>query len=154
TDVAAVPGTSTAWVTVVPFAQRGSTTARAHVALLSADGRVLEQDSLPSSGAGRGSAARIACVAANDCWMVTTAGWVFHYTDGTPLAPDSDPAFATPITTRPNEAAAQFVPDTPPADDSQINAPPPVIQEPTPPPAKAKQLKALVFGFKKPKVLT
>ena len=32
--------------------------------------------------------------------------------DGTPLPRDTDPAFAGPITFRPNEAAEQFVPDT------------------------------------------
>ena len=48
---------------------------------------------LPAAGAGRGSAARIACPAPNECWMVTWAGWLFHYSDGTPLPLDTDPAF-------------------------------------------------------------
>ena len=33
-------------------------------------------------GAGRGAAARIAFTAPTDGWMVTNAGWLFHYSDG------------------------------------------------------------------------
>jgi len=77
-------------------------------------------------GAGRGSAARIACSGPTDCWMVTYAGWLFHYTDGAPQPLDTDPAFGGTITFRPNEAAEQFIPDRPPVDDSQLFAPPPV----------------------------
>src|SRR6201999_4531946 len=85
-------------------------------------------------------------------WLVTNAGWLFHYTDGTPLPKDTDPNFAGPITFRPNESAEQFVPDSLPADDSQLFAPPPVaVQDTTtqvPPPPKT--LKALISGIKKP----
>jgi hypothetical protein len=72
-DIAAVPGSSDAWVADQPFADRASSTAKAKVALLHPDGNA-QLFSLPSAGAGRGSAARIACPAANDCWMVTSAG--------------------------------------------------------------------------------
>jgi hypothetical protein len=133
-DVTSVPGSSDAWVTVVPYADRASKTARARVARLRPDGTVAQTDTLPSSGAGRGAAARIAFTGPNEGWMVTQAGWVFHYTDGTPQAQDTDPAFASLITTRPNESAAQFVPDTPPEDDSLANAPPSITPvEPTAP---------------------
>ncbi len=61
--------------------------------------------------------------------MVTSAGWMFHYTNGTLLPEYTDPSFATTITLRPNESIEQFVPDTPPPDDSELFAPPPVQVE-------------------------
>lgn len=122
-DIAAVPGTSDAWVADQPYADRGSASARARVALLHPDGAAVIT-TLPSAGSGRGAAARIAFTSPTNGWMVTTAGWLFHYTDGTVLPRNTDPAFANTITNRPNEASAQFIPDTPPPDDSQINAPP------------------------------
>jgi hypothetical protein len=129
-DVAALPGTNTAMAALVPFSQRASTNAKAQVATIGADGAT-SVVSLPQSGAGRGSAARIACPSATECWMVTSAGWLFHYTDGTPLPRDTDPYYASTIDFRPNEAAEQFVPDAPPADDSQLFAPPPQELDPT-----------------------
>ena len=61
--------------------------------------------------------------------MATSAGWMFHYTNGTVLPEDTDPNWAGTITVRPNESVAQFVPDAPPPDDSQLFAPPPVAVE-------------------------
>jgi hypothetical protein len=85
--------------------------------------------------------------------MVTNAGWLFHFTDGEPQVKDTDPLFQRTITFRPNEAAEQFVPDTPPADDSQLFAPPPVEVVPqsteTPEP---EVLPALISHVKKPKL--
>lgn len=145
-DVAAVPGSDSAWVAVQPFAERRSANARARVARIDPASGAVTTQRLPSSGAGRGSAARIACVAANDCWAVTYGGWLFHYTDGSRPPRDTDPAFAQTITFRPNESAAQFVPDTPPVDDSLLLAPPPVAVETPPPPAatKVRKLKPLL----------
>lgn len=136
-DVAANPGTDAAWVTAVPFGERRSTNAKATVARIEADGTT-SVTRLPAAGAGRGSAARIACPATDECWMVTRAGWLFHLSDGTPLPQDTDPAFQGTITFRPNEAAEQFIPDTPPEDDSMIFAP--VIEDPEPQPPKAQKL--------------
>jgi hypothetical protein len=62
--------------------------------------------------------------------MVTSAGWLFHYTNGTALPEDTDPNWAGTITQRPNESVAQFVPDTPPPDNSELFAPSPVPAEP------------------------
>src|SRR5205807_6275064 len=45
---------------------------------------------------------------------------------GAALPEDADPFWAGTITQRPNESVAQFVADTPPPDDSQLFAPPPV----------------------------
>lgn len=70
--------------------------------------------------------------------MVTWAGWLFHYGDGTVLPEDTEPAFQGTIEFRPNEAAEQFVPDQPPVDDSQLFAPPELEQDPTAEPPKAK----------------
>lgn len=152
-DVAAVPGTRTAWAAVVPYADRGRTNAKALVARLDAGSGAARTESLPASGSGRGAAARIAFTSPTDGWMVTNAGWVFHYSDGTRPPKDTDPAFAGPITTRPNEAAEQFVPDTAPADDSQLFAPPPVAVETTSTEAaEPEPLEALIKNVRKPKL--
>jgi len=127
-DVAAIPGSEAAMATVVPFADRHSANAKATVARIEPNGATTTTR-LPASGAGRGAAARIACPAANDCWMVTWAGWLFHYSDGSQLPVDTDPNFQGTIDFRPNEAAEQFVPDALPSDDSQLFAPAPLEAE-------------------------
>jgi hypothetical protein len=145
-DVAAIPGTGEAMATVVPFAERRSTNSKATVARIEADGTTTTTR-LPAAGAGRGSAARIACPAPEECWMVTWAGWLFHYSDAgaPPLPVDTEPAFQATIEFRPNEAAEQFVPDQPPVDDSQLFAPPEFEQNPTAePPRKVRRLPPLL----------
>lgn len=127
-DIAPVPGTETAWVADQALSERGSATDRAKVALIGADGSATT-DTLPASGAGRGSAQLVAFSAPNEGWLATSAGWLFHYTDGTVYPKDTDPFWASTITQRPNESVEQFVPDTPPPDDSQLFAPPPVQVE-------------------------
>ena len=127
-DVAALPGSTAAMATVVPFGLRRSANSKAVVARIAADGSVATTQ-LPVAGAGRGSAARIACPAANDCWLATWGGWLFHYSDGTAEALDTDPNFEGTIVFRPNEAAEQFIPDALPEDDSLLFAPPPVEAE-------------------------
>lgn len=155
-DVAAVPGTPDAWAAVVPFDLRNSNTAKAEVVQLSPAGAVGTVTQLPSSGAGRGVAARVSFSAPNDGWLVTSAGWLFHYTDGSQPPLNTDPAWQGTITFRPNEAAEQFVPDTPPTDDSQLFAPPPVdIQPPVAPvstttkalPALLRHVKVKLHGL-------
>ncbi len=144
-DVAAMPGSADAVATVVPFAERRSTNGRATVARISPDGTAV-LTRLPLAGAGRGSAARVACPAPEECWMVTWAGWLFRYSDGGELAEDTEPAFAGTIEFRPNEAAEQFIPDTPPLDDSQLFAPPELDSNPLagPPPARTRRLPPLL----------
>lgn len=147
-DVAAVPGTDEAMATVVPFADRHSANAKAIVARIAADGTTT-LTSLPGAGAGRGSAARIACPAKDDCWMVTWGGWLFHYSDGTTLPRNTDPAFQGTIEFRPNESAEQLVPDRLPADDSQLFAPPPLpLTEEKATRGKVKRLPPLLRGIK------
>jgi len=130
-DVAPVPGLDAAWVADQPYSDRGSSTAKAKVALIGAGGDTT-LDTLPASGAGRGSAQLVAATGPEEAWMATSAGWLFHYSDGTVLPEDSDPNWAGTITVRPNESVAQFVPDAPPPDDSELFAPPPVAVEQAP----------------------
>jgi len=150
-DVAAVPGSGDIWVAVQRYLDRRNLAARAKLARIGSDGVVKEVVTLPESGSGRGAAAKIEFTGRNEGWMVTTAGWIFHFTDGTALARDTDPAFVGPIDFRPNEAAAQFIPDAPPIDDSRIFEPPPP-EPPAPPPAPAeatvKKLKPLLRSIK------
>jgi hypothetical protein len=127
-DVAPVPGVAAAWVADQPYSQRASSTAKAKVALIGASG-VTTLDTLPVSGPGRGSAQVIAATGPEEAWMTTSAGWLFHYTNGSVLPEDTDSNWASTITQRPNESVAQFVSDTPPPDDSQLFAPPPVAIE-------------------------
>lgn len=148
-DLAALPGGGDAMVAMAPYAERRATNVKARVALVDgATGRT-EITRLPASGAGRGAAARIACPAPDECWMVTTAGWLFHWTDGRDLGKDVEPLLQGVITDRPNESAAQFVPDTPPVDDSLLLAPPPV-EEIAPPETQTttKTLPPLMRGVK------
>ncbi|HET8863857.1 MAG TPA: hypothetical protein VFM94_11480 [Solirubrobacterales bacterium] len=151
-DVAAIPDTNEALATVVPFAERRSVNSKATVARIAVTGpgtATASLTDLPTAGAGRGSAARIDCPAKDDCWMVTWAGWLFHYSDGTVLAPDNDPAFQGTIEFRPNESAEQFVPDRLPVDDSQLFAPPPIpLVEEKPKGGKVKRLPPLLRRVK------
>jgi hypothetical protein len=136
-DVAAIPKTGEALATVVPFPERRSVNSKAIVARIKSDGTTTTTR-LPAAGAGRGSAARVECPAADECWMVTWAGWIFHYSDGLQLPLDPEPAFQGTIEFRPNEAAEQFIPDRLPVDDSQLFAPPPLELDPTAPPPGGK----------------
>jgi hypothetical protein len=127
-NVAPVPGLDAAWVADQPYADRGSSTAKAKVALIGAGGATT-LDTLPTSGAGRGSAQLIAATGPEEAWMATSAGWLFRYSNGAVLPEDADPNWAGTITVRPDESVAQFVPNAPPPDDSQLFAPPPVAVE-------------------------
>lgn len=152
-DVAAVPGTTSAWVATSANYMNGP----AHVLELGADGTVLDDETLPrpddpdpNARTPKGSAARISCVPSDtaDCWLVTQTGWLFHLSDGRPVPVDDDPAFHDVIATRPADGSTpQFVPDTAPPDDSLLYAPPPVTvtvpvapSEPAPPPRKVVAL--------------
>jgi len=127
-DISPIPGGAGAWAADQAISQRGSATAKAKVALIGAHGETHLQ-SLPISGAGRGSAQLVAATGPEEAWMATSAGWLFHYTNGSVLSEDTDSNWESTITQRPNESIEQFVPDTPPADNSQLFAPPPVAVE-------------------------
>lgn len=128
--IAAEADGESAWLALSsnPNAAAGAS-APAMVARVSADKTVSERQTLPSAaeataGVGpKGAASKLACPAANDCWLVTTQGWLFHLsTEGERrLPPDTDPAFANLITFRPpDEGIPAVVPDAPPADDSGL----------------------------------
>lgn len=126
-DIAPLPGTDLAWAALQSFPERLSVNARGRAALVDASTGAVTVSRVPSSGAGRGSISRIACPAPDDCWAVTSGGWLFRWSEsGASLPEDKDPAFSSLITFRPNEAASQFIPDAPPEDDSLKFAPPPV----------------------------
>jgi hypothetical protein len=130
-DISPVPGSARAWVADQAVREQGSVSAKAKVALIAAHGQGEPRlYTLPVSGPGRGSAQLIATTGPEEAWMATSAGWLFHYTNGTVLPEDTDLYWAGTITQRPNESVAQFVPDTPPPDDSELFAPPPVAVEP------------------------
>jgi len=143
-DVAAIPAGDEALAAVVPFVDRRSVNSKATVARIGPSGATATVR-LPSSGSGRGAAARVACPAPNECWMVTWAGWIFHYSDGTLPPLDTEPAFEGTIEFRPNEAAEQFIPDRLPVDDSELFAPPPLpLSEETTKPVRVRRLPPLL----------
>lgn len=148
TDVAALPQTSSALAAVSSYADRRSPNARGRIARIAADG-ITTVERLPAGGAGRGTVARLACVGPDECWAATYGGWLYHLTDGTVHPQDDDPVFRSLITFRPNEAAAQFVPDSLPVDDSQLLAPPPVqLETDTTAETKTKKVRALLRNVK------
>jgi hypothetical protein len=125
--VAPEPGTAGAWLALdsQADAEQPSPEAIALVAHVGADGTV-ETQTLPSAAelaagvAPKGAAQNITCPAADDCWMTTTQGWIFH------LAPANErqraldgSTFTKLITSRPkDEGLPQVTADAPPADDS------------------------------------
>jgi hypothetical protein len=129
-SVAPEPGTGAAWLALdsQDDAQNPSPTASALIAHVLPDGTV-ETQSLPSQaeveqGIGpKGAAKEIVCPDFQDCWLVTTQGWLFH------LAPegertrslDTSSAFSHLITVRPrDEGLPQVIPDAPPPDTSGL----------------------------------
>jgi hypothetical protein len=132
-SIAPEPGTEGAWVALDTQEDelRQSPTMSALIAHVSADGSV-ETQTLPSAseiaeGVGpKGAAKNVVCPAAEDCWMTTTQGWLFHLApeDARQLPPgevDHSAAFSGEITFRPPDAGVpQVIPDAPPADDSGL----------------------------------
>lgn len=125
------PSASTAWVTI------HSSEGQALVDRLTDEGKIAQRDVLGTAqGVGaRGNAGPIACPAANDCWLATDKGWLFHLTEkGAPELPeDTDPNFGGVIAYRPPDPATpQLPPIEPPPDDSLANqqVAPPVISTP------------------------
>jgi hypothetical protein len=139
-SIAAEPATPDAWLALTSpdntQAER-SDAAQAMVARINAGGEVSERQTLPSAAEGltaKGAAERIVCPATNDCWLVTSKGWLFHYSDEADrqLPENGDPAFSQLVTFRPPDAGIpQVVPDAPPVDDSGLlGEPPPTYGSP------------------------
>jgi hypothetical protein len=130
-SVAAEPGSSSAWLALDTHQDvaHPSPTATARLEQVSADGSVAEAQ-LPSStesgeGVGpKGAAYKVACPAQNDCWAITTQGWLFHLSEAADrkLAPDTDPAFNGPLITfrPPDQGLPQVQSDTLPIDTSGL----------------------------------
>jgi hypothetical protein len=135
-SIAATPGTESAWLALDSQADAAAPSpgASAPVARISAGGAVSEEQSLPSAqeqgeGVGpKGAGEKLACPAPNDCWLVTSAGWLYHLApEGERTLPtDTDPAFSGVITFRPpDQGLPQVPPDAPPEDNSGLVEAPP-----------------------------
>jgi hypothetical protein len=129
--VAAEPGTDSAWLALDSHADamNPNPAAAALVARVSAEGKLLGEQTLPAAGgSAKGGAARLACPAPNDCWLATTQGWLFHLAPESErkLPVDGDPAFAGLLTYRPpDQGLPQIPPDAPPVDNSGLGGEPP-----------------------------
>jgi len=144
--VAALPGTGAAWASLTQIEGSGEGNATAGepseplVVGIDADGgtTVVPLDPQRRTGdAARGGVTAIACPRADDCWAATARGHLYRTGTNAGLTVDADPAFQGTIALRPNDAAEQIVPDSPPADDSRQFAPPVELPDPaqTAPPA-------------------
>lgn len=124
-SVAAEPGGG-AWLSLDTPADARSPgpLASAWVARVAPDGTVSAPQQLPAPGAGwgpKGAAGKIVCPAHADCWMTTTQGWLFHFSDGAPVQADADTPFTGLVGFRPiDEGLPPVEPDAPPADDSGV----------------------------------
>jgi hypothetical protein len=133
--LAAEPGTGDAWLALAP-PEGLSAQKRAVLLHVSSEGEVLEERTLPSvaeeeEGIGpKGAAAKLACPQAEDCWLATTQGWLFHLAPegGRTLPRDAHESeyFTGLITYRPpDQGLPQVPPDAPPPDDSGLVEAPP-----------------------------
>lgn len=137
TSIAPEPDSEGAWVSLRPAEKTGEPSLEhATVARISAGGTVSDERTLPTIGeptGGLGSAEKITCPAVNDCWMVTSAGWLFHLApaDERQLPADTETAFTKLITVRPpDQGVPQVVPDAPPAETGLLGeqtAAPPLV---------------------------
>jgi hypothetical protein len=131
-SIAAEPGGASAWLALDTQldsdSEHPSPTALATVAHVQANGQLTVQQ-LPSEAeraedvSPKGAAYRIACPAQNDCWLITTQGWLFHLSEGGASVPlDEDPAFFSALVThRPEDQGVPQQPDdAPPVDDSGL----------------------------------
>jgi hypothetical protein len=138
-SIAPEPDTDSAWIALESQREATNSTpsplARATLAQVSADGNVSkwapagggepsDELELPSA---KGAAAHVVCPAAHDCWVATTAGWLYHLsTQAEREHPqrDGDPAFEDPadvVTHRPaDEGVPQQESDALPVDDSGL----------------------------------
>jgi hypothetical protein len=145
--LAVEPGGGYLWVAFRHAAEAGSTHV-ARLARIHADGSVDGEVQLPLAIEGmarKGSAGPVTCPEAEQCWMATEKGWLFHLGGSPPQ--DSDPAMHTLITYRPPDDGVPVVPpDELPADDSGAE-PPPAEEEARPPREKGpgrRRARALV----------
>jgi hypothetical protein len=133
TTIAPEPGSEDAWVGLSSeIRARSGPLARAVVERISADGTLGEAQTMPtpqeeSEGVGpKGAAQKIVCPEHNDCWLVTTQGWLFHLSSEAPeetrmLPEDYAPNLTNLISERPPDAGVpQVQPDTLPEGGSGV----------------------------------
>ena len=112
--IAAEPGTNSAWIALEAPTRKAGEPERAVLIRVSSEGQVLEEQTLPASGeqsegiGPKGAAAKLTCPKANDCWLATTQGWLFHRAPSgeRTVTPDGDPNFSGLITYRPARPGA------------------------------------------------
>jgi hypothetical protein len=157
--VAAEPDKSAAWIGMSDHDVIGSNGGEdqdniAHVDRMAVDmsgstpaARITDQDALgPAQGVGpRGNTTALTCPAAQDCWLGTDQGWLFHLSvPGAQLPQDGGPDLAGVITTRPPDAATAVLVGAGTIEAVAV-PPPPNIVNPVIPTAPARtRAKALV----------
>jgi hypothetical protein len=134
--IAPEPGSTSAWISL------NNDDEHIELVRLNADGELSEPStvlSLPEAGEKigyRGEAGPIVCPAAHDCWLATLGGWLYHYSNGEQITPDTDPFFDGEdgvITYRPPDSGVPVIPpDQPPEDDSLINQQTETVTQGTP----------------------
>jgi hypothetical protein len=128
TSIAAEPDGGGAWIALEPISEveNGvSPEALATVVHISSEGVVSAPETLPTAaerklGVGeKGSAQHIVCPGAQDCWLATSQGWLFHLSSGEEALPVDDEGFSSLITNRPiDEGLPQVPPDAPPEEST------------------------------------
>lgn len=122
------PGIGGAWMALAPPKNAGTHVVLVHV---NDEGEVGEEHTLPSAeeeaqGIGpKGTATTMTCPAAEDCWLATTQGWLFHLARPNERTLEKDPReeeyFKGLIAYRPPDLGLpQVVPDAPPPDTSGL----------------------------------
>ncbi len=128
-SIAVEPGGGGAWLALASAieAEQQSPGALATVLHVAADGTISQLQTLPSQVEEEhgvnpaGASARIVCPAAQDCWLTTTQGWLFHLTTGTESLPVDDEGFTALITNRPtDQGLLALPPDAPPEEQAVL----------------------------------
>lgn len=140
-DVSVVPGTQTAFAAVLQDRTVGQT--------ISGNARVMKltpgASPVVQTFGNKGTVVKIDCPAVDECWAATTDGWLYRYAEPGSTPPlDTEAAFATVVTFRPNEVIEQAVSDAPPEDDSLLFAPPPPTDQLVEQPPTVKRLRPAV----------
>lgn len=154
--IAPEPGEAAAWLAVVPAAGPDS---QAHVDRIATDGTtgatVTDQDVLgDAQGVGpRGNASAIACPAAQDCWVATDQGWLFHLTNGTQYPALNDPSFENLITFRPPDASVPVVEPAGTIEATTVPPPPSVAPITTPVSHGSGHARPLVTHESRPRLI-
>jgi hypothetical protein len=117
-SIGAEPGTEAAWL-------GGGSEAEAEVRRVTADGSLGPILHLPGPAEElnpKGPAEDIVCPATNQCWMVTSKGWLFHLGGPPAEGVNTDPAMHRLITSRPQDPSSRTLPEAelPPDDSGEV----------------------------------